>query len=213
MFLGVLPFTFLLLLNFKILTSFRRLKSRINNNKKKVSHANSTGRYISAKFMTITDFLLDEINISGADRLSPPCLLSHNPNQKQKKTVSAIYKCFTASTSPGVLRQQSRDVNMSLVLISTVAVFLLCHTPRCIGILCIITSHHQVSISIEVSPLFSHCFCIAFDILLSNLNGQTDPDRLFSVSVVLRVRCQFFSPCLCSMGRIQMQNVCHCHVS
>ena len=37
---------------------------------------------------------------------------------------------------------------------------------------------------LKCPPLFSHCFnCIAFDILLSNLIGQTDLDRLFSVSV------------------------------
>ena len=29
-----------------------------------------------------------------------------------------------------MIRQQTRDLNMSLVLISTVAMFLLCHTPR-----------------------------------------------------------------------------------
>ena len=43
---------------------------------------------------------------------------------------NAIYIfLFTASASPGML-QQSRDVNMALVLISTVAMFVLCHTPR-----------------------------------------------------------------------------------
>ena len=36
---------------------------------------------------------------------------------------------FLASSSPGKM-QQSRDVNMALVLISTVAMFVLCHTPR-----------------------------------------------------------------------------------
>ena len=104
-----MPFTFLLLLNFKILTSFRRLKSRINNNKKKVSHANSTGLSrthhfpLNASCMIVTNFLLNTIKISGADWLSPPCLHVHNPNQN--KNCVAIYSLNlsgnVASAEPG----------------------------------------------------------------------------------------------------------------
>ena len=39
------------------------------------------------------------------------------------------------SSSPRLIRQQTRDLNMSLVLISTVAMFLLCHTPRSVWVL------------------------------------------------------------------------------
>jgi len=45
-------------------------------------------------------------------------------------TRAKINNSSSGSGSPRIMRQQSRDVNMSLVLISTVAVFLLCHTPR-----------------------------------------------------------------------------------
>ena len=45
-------------------------------------------------------------------------------------TVSAA-----GSSSPRLIRQQTRDLNMSLVLISTVAMFLLCHTPRSVWVL------------------------------------------------------------------------------
>ena len=81
---------------------------------------------------------------------------------------------FTASTSPGALRQQSRDVNMSLVLISTVAMFLLCHTPRCI-----ITIHHRF----QFNPF--HTVLLSFYTLLLNLHiiGQTVYGQAFKVSV------------------------------
>ena len=76
---GVLPFTFLLLLNFKILTSLRRLKSRISSRKK--HHNNSTASsgqssasillYLSADYCATTvwdvlfpSIIYDEENIS-----------------------------------------------------------------------------------------------------------------------------------------------------
>ena len=65
---GFIPFSILMVLNFKILANIRRLKARIAH--------------------------------------------------KKLSNVSAGYS------------QQSKDINMSLVLVSTVAIFFFCHTPR-----------------------------------------------------------------------------------
>jgi len=69
---GVIPFSILMVLNFKILANIRRLRARIAH--KKLS------------------------NVSAG--------------------------------SPKGYSQQSKDINMSLVLVSTVAMFFFCHTPR-----------------------------------------------------------------------------------
>ena len=61
-----------------------------------------------------------------------PCLLVHSSHYYNQNYIIVPFKMlilFLASASPGKL-QQSRDVNMALVLISTVAMFVLCHTPR-----------------------------------------------------------------------------------
>lgn len=52
-------------------------------------------------------------------------------------SVTRLYVTMSApgSSSPRLIRQQTRDLNMSLVLISTVAMFLLCHTPRSVWVL------------------------------------------------------------------------------
>jgi len=72
---GVIPFSVLLFLNFKILNNIRRLKARMSS--KKISRASSS------------------VSSRGYSR-----------------------------------SQQWKDINMSLVLISTVAMFFVCHTPR-----------------------------------------------------------------------------------
>ena len=52
--------------------------------------------------------------------------------------------------------QQSRDINMSLVLISTVAMFFFCHTPRLVVVLLIII--HITSLLLYLLNNFSRLF-------------------------------------------------------
>ena len=50
--------------------------------------------------------------------------------QVKWQNISLVLFKSKASGAPKGYSQQSKDINMSLVLVSTVAMFFFCHTPR-----------------------------------------------------------------------------------